>query len=482
MRAGITRTLLASLALAGAAPAAALTAQPRRPPSPSAQLGSPLGPEWGERQPPSLVRRVLPNGLQVMLEPLPHVGRVAVAVAYRVGHRDQPEGYRGLAHLTEHLMFAGSPNTGEQGFFRYAEAAGATEYNAFTENDETLYYCVVPAHQLPTLLWLESDRMAYLLGYLEPAHVAAEQQVVLREYYDRVVADPFGRARPVAWRHLFGPGHPYRDPFERREDLLAVRLDDVRTFFQRHYAPDRATLAIVGAFELAPTLALVERYFGPIRRSGPPVEADWRDPGAVRPARVVYRTPRQRDHLDLLWRTPRWGEAADGDLDLIAHALAGTRASRLAERLEDRGLARTPAARQSREELASVFRIGVSPGDGVSMLALETEVFRVLEGLVAAPPSGDELVRAQEEFLRRHDATAADLGWRARLLSIAGRMSGRAPDEHPLAYDLRRYGGATPRALAATAARWLDPADAVIVHVRYDPRAPEEGRVAVEAR
>lgn len=459
--------------LAHAQAAARLTA-PEAGPVPNALLG--------DRPVPTLERLELANGLEVLLEPVAGVGRVGVAISYAVGHRDQPEGYRGLAHLTEHLMFSGTRYAGEDGFFRYAEQAGATEYNATTSDDRTNYFCVVPAHQLETILWLESDRLAYLLGYLRDEHVAVQQQVVLREHAERIAGDILGPARPAIWAQLFPRGHPYRDSLERPQDVRAIQLPEVQTFFQRHYAPDRATLALVGGFDRDAAVAMVERYFGPIVRSGPAVPRLTHEDvpgGTAQPATILLRSPRLFDAMYYFWRTPRWGEVEDGYLDLLAHSLAGTRASRLPRRLLPGGLAQAVSARQVSQELASYFVIRLMPGPAGTVGALRASVDEELRALAMNPPDGREMQLAQDRFLSSLQASAADIGWRATLVAISPTMAGIRPGEHPFALDLRRYGSATPARLGASAARWLDPGQAVVLVVQNDPRAPEDGLIQV---
>jgi zinc protease len=431
--------------------------------------------------PPTVRRHTLANGMQVVMEPFPEFGRVAVAVAYQVGRRDQPAGRRGLAHLTEHLMYEGSPNAGTDGFFRYAERVGATNYNATTGDDFTTYFVLVPRHQLETILWLESDRMAYLLNYLEERHVAVQQRVVLAEQDLRLQADPLGSARQRLFSFLYPEGHPYRDTLERREDVEAIELWEVQSFFQQHYGPDRATIGLAGGFDPDEALALVERYFGPVVRSAPAPARP--APFLTEPPRggadLVLYDPQLYDALYYFWRTPRYGELEDGALDLWAFELGQSGASRLTGALVDRGLALTASAAQVSQELASLFTISARPVPGGDVGPMRPVIEGVLRELPDRPLEGELLERARRRYLEYVPPSAEDLLNRASSLATMSMMAGRRPDEHPRAYDIRRYGAIDPPLLADTARRWLDPANAVVLEVRQDRSAPPEGRVVV---
>ncbi|PTT46610.1 M16 family metallopeptidase, partial [Aeromonas sp. HMWF014] len=205
----------------------------------------------------------LDNGLTVILtqdhsDPLVHV-----EVNYRVGLAQEAPGQSGMAHLFEHMMFQGSAHVREEGHIRLLQQVGGRDINGLTTRDQTRYYQTVPANQLEKVLWLESDRMGFLLDALYQQTFDAKRDVVRNERADLVDTLAYGRVLEVLNRTLYPPNHPYfNTPFGSMADLDRLTLEDVRQFFLRWYGPNNATLVIGGDIQPAQTLAWVERYFG----------------------------------------------------------------------------------------------------------------------------------------------------------------------------------------------------------------------------
>ncbi len=211
--------------------------------------------------PLSFTDRTLPNGLRVLLVEDHRVPSVAINVGYRVGGKDDPPGRSGFAHLFEHLMFKGTANTKSETMDRLTEDVGGYN-NAFTAEDITNYYEVVPANYLETLLWAEADRLASL--NVTQANFLTEREVVIGEYGQSVLAEPYGMLGELVDREAYTT-HPYRrgvigDP----DNLHAATLDDVVAFHTTYYRPDNAVLVVVGDFDPAQTNAWIDKYFGPI--------------------------------------------------------------------------------------------------------------------------------------------------------------------------------------------------------------------------
>jgi zinc protease len=207
------------------------------------------------------VERVLPNGLRVLLVEDHRVPSVAINVGYRVGGKDDPPGRSGFAHLFEHLMFKGTKNTRPETIDRLTEDIGGVN-NAFTADDITNYYEVVPSNYLETLLWAEADRLGSLAVTEE--HFHTERDVVIGEYDQRILAEPYGMLDELVNREAYQV-HPYRrgvigDP----DNLRAATIDDVVAFHATYYRPDNAVLVVVGDFDLEQTNAWIDRYFGRI--------------------------------------------------------------------------------------------------------------------------------------------------------------------------------------------------------------------------
>src|SRR5262245_42656365 len=209
----------------------------------------------------SFTKHTLDNGLDVLLHEDHACPIVAVNLWYHVGSKNEKPGKTGFAHLFEHLMFEGSKHH-DRGFFEPLQRAGAT-LNGSTNADRTNYWEVVPSGALELALWMESDRMGYLLPALTQAKFANQRDVVLNERRQNYENRPYGLASMALLAALFPPDHPYHwATIGEVADLEAVRLEEVHAFFRRYYHPANASLALAGDFDSEEALALVDRYFG----------------------------------------------------------------------------------------------------------------------------------------------------------------------------------------------------------------------------
>ena len=184
----------------------------------------------------------LPNGLEVIL----HVDRsnpiVAQAVQYHVGSNRESEGHTGFAHLFEHMMFQRSENVGEDQFFKLIQSAGGT-LNGGTGNDATTYYEVVPKNALEKILWMESDRMGYMINTVTQKAFNIQQNVVQNEKRQNVDNRPYGPTNWVIAKYLYPKGHPYSwTVIGEMEDLKNATIEDVKEFHQKFYLPNNATM------------------------------------------------------------------------------------------------------------------------------------------------------------------------------------------------------------------------------------------------
>lgn len=317
--------------------------------------------------------RTLANGLRVVLHRDPHVPLLSTTIAYKVGSRDETPGRTGFAHLFEHLMFDGSEHVPRGAYDHLCEQAGG-QNNAYTSEDNTCYYTVLPSHQRDLALWLESDRLAGLL--LTPEGLETQRSVVLEEKRQRVDNQPYGSFDHRMVEMLF-PGHPYgHSVLGSTEDLTAATMDDVVDFHRTFYRPDNAVLVVAGDIDTDETFAAVEKYFGAIPRGGNsrvPQPAALPLPGERRlvvpdavPLPAVFfgfRTPPERDDrfiaLDLLSdilgsgessrlyqsliytqhcanQASAWVDGRDGEGMFVAYAMAvpGTTAGELESALD----------------------------------------------------------------------------------------------------------------------------------------------------
>src|SRR5262250_2176150 len=213
----------------------------------------------------------LKNGLDVILYEDHRLPLVAVNIWYHVGPANERAGRTGFAHLFEHMMFEGSKHVGPKAHFRYLEAAGASDINGTTDFDRTNYFETLPSNQLELALWLESDRMGYLLGKIDQERLSNQRDVVRNERRQSLENTPYGLVEEALFHQLFPKDHPYyAEVIGSHRDVDAAQLDDVREFFRQYYTPNNASLTITGDINPAQTKTWVEKYFGSIP-SGPAV-------------------------------------------------------------------------------------------------------------------------------------------------------------------------------------------------------------------
>src|SRR5215475_11539167 len=338
----------------------------------------------------------LANGLEVILSEDHRLPLVAVNLWYHVGPANETAGRTGFAHLFEHMMFEGSKHVAGSAHAHYLEAAGATDFNGTTDFDRTNYYETLPSNQLELALWLESDRMGYLPDKLDQANLSNQQDVVRNERRQSVENTPYGVADEALFHELFPNGHPYyADVIGSHADIQAAKLEDVRNFFKLYYAPNNASLAIVGDFDPAKTKALVEKYFGPLK-SGPPVPR-------VQITTLPITTERRKTVQDnvqlprvlMAWLTSPIFKPGDAEADIAASALGGGKSSRLYKKLVyEKQLALDVEASQQSLTLRSVFQIGATARPGVKAEDLEKAINVELETFRKTGPTAEEMKRA----------------------------------------------------------------------------------------
>ena len=272
----------------------------------------------------------LANGLEVLLSEDHSVPLTSVEIWYHVGAKNEVPGRSGFAHLFEHIMFQGSRNVAEDTYFKYLEGAGATLINGTTDFDRTNYFETVPSNQLDLALWLESDRMGFLLDTLTQERLDNQRAVVRKERQQSTENVPYGVAEEQFFKQLYPAPHPYNGVvIGSHADLEAATLDDVKGFFRTYYVPNNATLAIVGDFNPADIKAKVEKYFGSIAKSAePPPESI-----AAAPITAEKRLSLTDGKADLAkvyfgWVTPSSFQPGDAELTLAANILGDGKASR----------------------------------------------------------------------------------------------------------------------------------------------------------
>ncbi|HMG12353.1 MAG TPA: pitrilysin family protein, partial [Gemmatimonadaceae bacterium] len=390
----------------------------------------------------------LPNGLEVILHEDHSTPIVAVDTWYHVGSGDEQVGRTGFAHLFEHIMFMGSQNVPVGAFDQMLEAAGA-DNNGSTTEDRTNYYETLPSNALALALWLDADRMGFLLPTMDLAKVNLQRDVVKNERRQRVDNQPYGRADETILAVLYPKSHPYSWPvIGSMTDLSAASLADVQNFFRTYYAPNNATLTIAGDFEPAAVKKLVVQYFGSIPR-GPEVKRRTTVPAVTIPRDtfLVLEDKVQLPRVYYTWHSVKGFSKDDAALDILAQVVANDKNSRLYKKLVyELQIAQNVGAFQDGSRLDGKFQINVTPKPGQNVADIDRIVKTEIANVISNGIAPRELQRAQNlykaSFLNR---LASNLG-KAEVLNSYNYFIGN-PDfvqqdaaryEHVTAADVQR--------------------------------------------
>ncbi len=340
----------------------------------------------------------LPNGLTVIVHEDHSAPIVSVNCWYHVGSGRETPGRTGFAHLFEHLMFEGSKNVPEGAFDRWLEAVGG-DNNGSTQNDRTNYWENAPANALEMPLFLESDRMGFLLDAMSPEKVDGQRDVVKNERRQGVENQPYGRVEDLMPPALFPKDHPYSWPvIGSMTDLSAASYQDVVDFFKQWYGPANASLVVAGDVDAAEVRRLAEKWFSAVPK-GEPVDPIVPRPVVLREEkRLVLEDEVQLPRLYLAWVTPPAFAPADAPLDATAAVLASGKNSRLYKRLVyELQVAQDVAAVQDSNALASTFTIQVTARAGHGLEEILRLVDEELLRLQSEPPAERETTRFQNQ-------------------------------------------------------------------------------------
>ena len=386
-------------------------------------------------------KHTLDNGLDVLLHEDRSCPIVAVNLWYHVGSKNERQGHTGFAHLFEHLMFEGSEHY-NRGYFQPLQAAGAA-LNGSTNADRTNYWEVVPSNALELALWMESDRMGYLLPALTESRFSNQRDVVLNERRQSYENRPYGLAAMAIVAALFPPDHPYHwTTIGEIADLNAVRLDEVHDFFRRFYHPANASLAIAGDIESEMALDLARACFGEIEPGPVPEEVVARAAldGNVR---LFLEDRVELPRLYMAWLTTPMFAPADAELDLVSDLLANGKTSRLYRRLVfEEKIATDVSAAQNSREIAGFLQIASTAAPGHTLEEIERAVLEEIERLGAEGPRDEEMERGrvqaeasssfvcrrwEDSVASRINSTRITSSWTIRVTSRAISRATRRP-------------------------------------------------------
>src|SRR5467141_3986831 len=408
----------------------------------------------------------LANGLVVILSEDHRLPLVSTNIWYHVGPANELPGRTGFAHLFEHMMFEGSKHVPGNGHIRFLEAAGASDLNGTTDFDRTNYFETLPSNQLELALWLESDRMGYLPDQLDQANLSRQQDVVRNERRERLENSPYGVVEEGLLHQIFPKEHPYYGRIiGSHSDIQAAKLEDVRIFFKLYYAPNNASLAIVGDFDPDRARELVEKYFGPLKRGEEVPKIKAHTPPITSERRASIQDHVQLPRVYMGWLTSPIFKPGDAEADLAATILGGGKSSRLYKKLVyEKQIAQDVSVNQQSLILGSVFEVQVTAKAGVKPEDLEKAINAEIDAFRKDGPTAAELTRARNVIESRIIAgleTLGGFGGVADRLNSYNHYLG-TPDF--LAADIARYENSTTESIQAFAQGQLNGNQRVVVY------------------
>ena len=400
----------------------------------------------------------LPNGLEVVLVEDKRLPLVTVNTWYHVSPIQEKAGRTGFAHLFEHMMFQGSKDVPGDSYIQIIEQAGG-DLNASTSFDRTNYFQTVPSNQLELVMWMESDRMGFLLEDLDQAKLTNQQDVVRNERRQSYENRPYGLYDEGIFHAMYPKGHPYyASIIGSHADIEAAQLGDVREFFRDYYTPNNATMVIVGDFDKPRAKALVEKYFGPLPAGKPVERSKVVTPPITAERRAVFTDKVELPRVTMAWLTPAAYQPGDAEADLLGDILGGGKSSRLYKKLVyELQIAQDVSAFQYSLMLGSMFQIEATARPGVTPEQLEKAIDAELALLREKGPTAAEVERARNRMISgiiQGLETAGGNGGVADQLNRYNHYLG-TPDY--LQQDVARYTALTPALLRAAAARILPP-------------------------
>ncbi len=399
---------------------------------------------------------------------------VAVNLWYHVGPANEEPGRTGFAHLFEHMMFQSSKHVPADSHFKLLEAAGASDINGTTDYDRTNYFQTVPTNQLELALWLESDRMGYLLDVVDQTALSNQQDVVRNERRQSVENQPYGLAEEAMVQTLLPKGHPYYgNVIGSHEDIQAAKLDDVRRFFRQYYSPNNASLAIVGDFDPAHAKTLVEKYFGTLKRGSevPPIKAE--TPKITSERRKVVNARVELPRVYMAWVTSPIFKPGDADADVASNILGGGRSSRLYKKLVyEKQIAQTVSAQQYSLILGSIFQIEATARPGHTVEELEKAIEEELTAFRANPVDAREIEQARNTIETNIIGGLERLGGFGGVADRLNSYNHYLDTPDYLAKDIERYRAVSPSSVQAFAKEQLANNSRVVMHVVPGEPAP----------
>ncbi len=417
----------------------------------------------------------LSNGLDVILHVDKAIPMASVNVWYHVGSKNEKPGRTGFAHLFEHMMFQGSENHNTD-FFAPIEKIGG-QVNGSTSEDRTNYWENIPANYLERAIWLEADRMGFLLPAMTQERLDNQKDVVKNERRQGLDNQPYAKSYELMLSLMYPDDHPYHHSvIGSMEDLSAASLEDVMDFFKQYYTPNNASLCITGDFDPAQVRQWVEKYFGTIPPGAPIDRMENWVPRMSEIKRASAEDAVSLPRLFMQWHTPAFYAPGDAEFDLLADILVSGKNSRLYKALVyDKKIAQDVTAYQSSSEISSTFSISVTAREGHTLDEIEAEVDAILKDILTNGITENELAQAkttwEAQFVRGLERIGS-FGGRADRFN---RYNVYLGDPGMLRWDMERYSIATVADINKFTRKYLDLNGRGILHItpQGDPQAAE---------
>jgi zinc protease len=424
----------------------------------------------------------LPNGLKVITHEDHRLPLVAVDLWYHVGPLNERPGRTGFAHLFEHMMFEGSEHVGEKAHIKYVQGAGATDVNGTTDFDRTNYFETLPANQLELGLWLESDRMGFLMEGLN-RDLLKNQRDVVRNERRQGEGRPYAAADEAVAHLLYPAGHPYYgDVIGSHADIEAARIADIRDFHQQFYTPNNASIAIAGDFDPAKLKELLTKYFGPIP-AGPKVEpVTVVTPPITSQKRETVTDTVRLPQLTIAWLTPAAYTPESPSTQAAIFALGGAKASRLDQALVYKTqVAQRVTCYDRPDKLNGAAECEIIAKPGVKLEDLEATVWSEIAKLQTDGPTAEEVEAAKAGSLTGTIAGLQRLGGFGGVADTLNAFNQYTGDPGYLPKEIAAEQAVTVASAKAAAVKYLTKDSAVVVYcvpgkkVLNDvPRSPED--------
>ena len=393
---------------------------------------------------------VLDNGLQVILHEDHSLPTAAVNVWYHVGSKNEKPGRTGFAHLFEHMMFQGSQNHDTDYFLPLQKVGG--QVNGSTNNDRTNYWENVPGDQLEMALFLEADRMGWLLPALTQEKLDNQRDVVKNEKRQGENR-PYAKSRDLLLELMYPTGHPYSwSVIGSMEDLSAASREDVSEFFRLYYAPNNASLCVAGDFDPAQVRDWIAKYFGTIPPGRPVDRLESWIPQLDGERRALAEDNVELPRLYMQWHSPGWYQPGDAEFDLLGEIVASGKTSRLYKSLVyEKQIAQDVRASQSSREMSGTFGITATAAPGHDLAELEAAIDAELRVLLAKGVTAKEIDLARTRFETDAVRELQQIGGFGGKADRLNRYNVLVGDPGWLHADLARYAAAD----VASVNRWL---------------------------